>query len=94
MTWSAASGRGAIYSVTVVHRAPRSVPVPYVLAFVELVEGLRMLVAVVGEGALSAAIGDRVTADFQVAPGGDVVRPVFALERVGTEGGIADGSRD
>lgn len=50
LTWITASGRGHIYSYTVVHRAfgPFAEETPYVVAIVELEEGVRMLSRVVG----------------------------------------------
>lgn len=47
--WTAVSGRGSIYSYTVVHRAPLPVfEVPYAIAVVELNEGPLMLTNIVG----------------------------------------------
>ncbi|MCL6517008.1 Zn-ribbon domain-containing OB-fold protein [Alicyclobacillus sp.] len=47
--WVAASGRGSIYSYTVVHRAmgPFADEAPYIVAIVELEEGVRMMTRVV-----------------------------------------------
>lgn len=43
-----ASGRGVVHSFTVIHRAPRpDVAVPYVVAIIELEEGVRLLSHVV-----------------------------------------------
>ncbi|MCL6599829.1 MAG: Zn-ribbon domain-containing OB-fold protein [Alicyclobacillus macrosporangiidus] len=48
--WVRASGRGRIYSYTVVHRAqgPFVQDAPYVVAIVELEEGVRMMSRIVG----------------------------------------------
>ena len=44
LEWVASSGRGSVYSYTVVHRPPRpAFAVPYVVAIVELEEGWHML---------------------------------------------------
>ena len=44
LEWVASSGRGTVYSFTVVHRPPRpAFEVPYVVAIVELEEGWHML---------------------------------------------------
>lgn len=44
LSWIECSGRGKIYSYTVVHRAPRpQFEVPYVVAIIELEEGWHML---------------------------------------------------
>lgn len=49
LTWMPVSGRGRIYSFTVVHRAPLAAfGTPYVLATVELDEGPLMLTQIVG----------------------------------------------
>jgi uncharacterized OB-fold protein len=51
VSWTQATGRGEIYSYTVVHRAfgPFADQVPYVVAIVELEEGVRMMTRIVGE---------------------------------------------
>ena len=45
LKWVTVSGRGTVYSFTVVHRAPAEfqAEAPYVVALVELEEGVRML---------------------------------------------------
>ena len=46
LEWIEASGRGKVYSYTVVHRAPTASfgeDVPYVVALIELEEGVRMM---------------------------------------------------
>jgi len=46
LTWVPSSGRGIVYSFTVVHRAPDpsfKEDVPYVIAIVELAEGVRLM---------------------------------------------------
>jgi uncharacterized OB-fold protein len=49
MSWARSSGRGALYSWTVVWRPPRpSFTVPYAPAIVTLDEGFRMMSSVVG----------------------------------------------
>ena len=53
------SGRGAIYSYTINHRgegAYQGVP-PYVLAYVELDEGLRMMTNIVEADGADLAVG-------------------------------------
>jgi hypothetical protein len=48
LDWTASSGRGVVYSYSVVHRPPRpAFAVPYVVAIVELEEGWHMLTNVV-----------------------------------------------
>ncbi|HEV7801491.1 MAG TPA: OB-fold domain-containing protein, partial [Burkholderiales bacterium] len=46
LEWQSASGRGEVYSYTVVHRAPSpafAAEVPYVVAIVELEEGPHLM---------------------------------------------------
>jgi uncharacterized OB-fold protein len=60
--------KGAIHSFTVVHRAAnRSFDgdVPYVIALVDLDEGFRMMMNVVGEDRLSTAIGRTIRVVFE-----------------------------
>ncbi len=48
--WRKASGRGSVYSFTVIHRAPFPAfrdKVPYVLALIELNEGVRMMTNII-----------------------------------------------
>jgi uncharacterized protein len=66
--WIDTSGRGTIYSFSVIHRGPTpefAGVVPYVLALVELEEGPRMMTHIVGEPADKIAIGDRVVVEFE-----------------------------
>lgn len=51
VTWVEASGQGRIHSYTVVHRAapPFKEETPYVVAIIELNEGVRMASRVIGE---------------------------------------------
>jgi len=76
--WERASGRARVSHFTVVHQAP--VPAfqaesPYVLAMVELDEGVRMMTNVVGCDPDSVAIGMKVSVRFEAR--GDVRIPVF-----------------
>jgi uncharacterized protein len=67
--WINASGRGTIYSFSIIHRGPTpefAGIVPYILALVELEEGPRMMTHVIAESEGEIAIGDRVEVDFQV----------------------------
>jgi uncharacterized OB-fold protein len=62
VSWSDASGRGTIYSFTVVRQAfgEWKGSVPYVIAYVELLEGPRVLTNVVECDPETIAIGDEV----------------------------------
>ena len=64
--WAASSGKGTIYSVTRVHKAPvPDFPVPYALAIVALDEGWSMLSNVVNAPLQDVCIGMRVKVVFQ-----------------------------
>jgi hypothetical protein len=69
--WMPASGHGTVYSFTVVARGVGvwADYTPYVVAYVELDEGPRVLTNIVGPGADTIRIGCRVTARFD--PAGD-----------------------
>jgi uncharacterized OB-fold protein len=65
--WVDASGRGTVYSFTVVHRGgqgPYRDAMPYVLAYVELDEGPRLLTNLVDCDVESLRIGEPVRAVF------------------------------
>ncbi|MBI1966095.1 MAG: Zn-ribbon domain-containing OB-fold protein [Betaproteobacteria bacterium] len=77
--WVAASGRGEVYSFTVVHRAPSpafAAAVPYVVAIVALEEGPHLMTNIIGCAPDAVRIGMRVRVTFR-ATGGDVTLPVF-----------------
>lgn len=68
LEWIDARGTGVVHSFTVIRRA--SAPafasrVPYVVALIDLDEGPRMMANVLGDDALSVAIGDRVALSFE-----------------------------
>ena len=71
-TWAPVSGRGSVYTYTVVHRAPTpayQADAPYVLAYVELAEGPRMPARLVDVTPDEVAVGMPVTVVFDdVAP--------------------------
>ena len=71
--WVAANGAGTIYSYTITRKAG---PVPYVLAYVTLDEGVTMLTNIVDADMESLRIGQRVSVTFRPAEGGGAV-PVF-----------------
>ena len=63
LAWRAASGRGTVFAVTAVHRAPTPAlraRVPYVVVLVDMAEGFRMM----AHGEAGLRIGDAVCADF------------------------------
>lgn len=61
--WLVAQGSGTVYAVTTVERAPSDefrVLAPYVIALIDLDEGVRMM----AHGAAGLAIGDKVKVEF------------------------------
>lgn len=67
LDWFDASGRGTIYSYTVVRRGatgPYSGATPYVVAYVELEEGPRVMTNIVHCDVDSVGVGDAVRAVF------------------------------
>jgi uncharacterized OB-fold protein len=70
--WAPVSGRGRIHSYTVAHRAFHPAwkeHVPYVLATVELDEGVRMMCDLLDVDPETVAIDQRVEVHFQEMPG-------------------------
>lgn len=75
-SYEASSGRGVVYSATIVHRAPYpGFEVPYELAMIDLEEGWTMLGNIVGTDGRATPIGAPVAVDWLEA--GEVVLPVF-----------------
>lgn len=64
--WFPASGKATVYSFTEVHRGEGSFAAvtPYVLAYVELAEGPRILTNIVGRTGVELRIGQRVMVTF------------------------------
>ena len=63
-----ASGRGQVYACSTMPTPANPTMAgrePYVVALVDLPEGVRLMADVVGEGALDAAIGDAVTVAWE-----------------------------
>lgn len=72
--WVEASGRGEIYSYSVMRKAGD----PYVLAYVTLAEGPTMLTNIIGSAPEALAIGLPVRLDLQAAGGQKV--PLFQVD--------------
>lgn len=73
MQWRRSSGAGTVYSHTTVHRAPTpafKADVPYVIALVDLDEGFRMMVNILGCDPADVQIGRRMRILFRAADGG------------------------
>ncbi len=82
--WIQASGRGTIYSYTVVHRSPSAFKedVPYVVALIDLAEGVRMMSNVVECAPADVRIGAAVEVVFDdVTP--EITLPKFRLAASG-----------
>jgi uncharacterized OB-fold protein len=76
--WEPASGRATVTHFSVVHQAPSAAfqaGAPYVLALVDLVEGVRLMTNIVGCDPAEVHVGMAVAAIFEQR--GDVYLPVF-----------------
>lgn len=83
LLWFTASGRGAVYSFTVVRRTagPYAAVTPYVVAYVELAEGPRVLTNVVDCGPEMMHIDQPVECVFDAGDDGRALlrfRPVIS----------------
>jgi len=68
LEWTPSRGEGAVYSFTVMHRAPMPVfakRVPYVVALIDLDDGPRMMANIIGDDALETQVGDRVLVCYE-----------------------------
>lgn len=78
LDWINASGRGVVYSFSVVHQAPFPAyrgDVPYVLAVIELAEGPRMMANVLHCDPATVCVGMPVEVTFEVR--GEMKIPQF-----------------
>jgi uncharacterized OB-fold protein len=73
LEWRDASGRGVVYACTVEHKAEP----PYVVALVELDEGVRLMTNVVDAPPDAVAVGDRVQVTWEELSDGRRL-PLFA----------------
>jgi uncharacterized OB-fold protein len=80
ISWITASGKGTIYSYTVAHQAfgAYADEVPFVIAIVELEEGVRMMTRIVGTPHDQVTIGAAVHVTFTTS-GEGVTLPYFQL---------------
>lgn len=82
LDWRQASGGGTIYSFTVVHRAPLEAfkaDVPYVIAIVELEEGVRAMMNLLGTDPATVGIGMPVEISFEATAEGQPPLPQARL---------------
>jgi uncharacterized OB-fold protein len=78
LEWRESQGRGVVYACTVEHKAQiRALEAPYVVALVELDEGVRLLSNVVGCPPDGVAVGDRVSVTWEPLSDGRRL-PLFA----------------
>jgi len=71
LEWRESQGRGVVYAYTVEHKAQtRALEAPYVVALVELDEGVRLLSNVVGRRPERVAVGDRVRVTWETLSDG------------------------
>jgi uncharacterized protein len=80
LEWIVASGRGTIYTYTVAHQAfgPFAADVPYVVALVELEEGVRMISRVIDAPRERVTVGAPVMVTFSEI-GEGLTLPYFRL---------------
>jgi uncharacterized OB-fold protein len=78
LTWIVASGKGTIYSYTVVHQAfgPFAADTPFVVAIVELEEGVRMMTRIIDATHEQIVVGTPVKVTFE-SVGEDLTLPYF-----------------
>ena len=82
LAWQAVSGKGEVYSYTVVHRAPSqgfAEQVPYVVAVVALAEGPHLMTRLIQVQAEAVYIGLRVQVEFEKQDD-ETTLPVFRPE--------------
>ena len=83
LVWKPASGRGKVYSFTVVHRPPTEAfkaDVPYIVALIDLDEGFRMMMNVRNTDPARVAIGQPVRVIFEQAAENIVLPQVELLK--------------
>ncbi|HLZ62192.1 MAG TPA: Zn-ribbon domain-containing OB-fold protein [Ktedonosporobacter sp.] len=80
LAWIVASGKGTIYSYTVAHQGfgPFAADVPFIVAIVELEEGVRMMSRIVDAPRERVAVGVAVSVTFETV-GEDLTLPYFRL---------------
>jgi uncharacterized OB-fold protein len=80
LTWVRATGRGTIYSYTVVHRAfgPFAAEAPFIIAIVELEEGVRLMSRLINSPRERVCIGSAVQVSFERLSGRPPL-PLFQL---------------
>ncbi len=78
--WALASGRGTVYSYTVVHHQTHpAFPVPYTIALVEMEEGPRIIARMRSSEGTPISIGAAVSIEWEDGP--HQALPVFVTDR-------------
>ena len=83
MGWMEVSGKGTIYTFTINHRPANEYmkdKTPYVVAAIDLDEGVRMIANIVDSNIGDVKCGARVRVTFEQASE-DITLPQFALDR-------------
>jgi uncharacterized protein len=89
-TYQPSSGRGTVYSATVVHRAPYpGVTAPYQLAIIDLEEGWSMLATVDGDPRRPLAIGTPVQVGWRRGVDDKVIPVFMAVQNPIDQGEVA-----
>ncbi|MGO8948958.1 MAG: Zn-ribbon domain-containing OB-fold protein [Ktedonobacterales bacterium] len=80
LEWTVASGKGTIYTYTVAHQGsgPFAADVPFIVALVELEEGVRMMSRIVDAPRERVTIGAAVSVTFE-SMGEELTLPYFRL---------------
>ena len=66
LSWRQANGRGTVISYSWVERGPtKAFASPYMLALIELEDGVRLMLNIIGDNAKQARIGDAVDIIFE-----------------------------
>ncbi len=88
VTWTTLSGRGTVYARTILHTAmgPWGAAAPFVIAYVELAEGPRVLTNVVADDPGAVAVGTAVEAMFVPVDEPSDRSPATHLLRFGLRG--------
>jgi uncharacterized OB-fold protein len=81
LEWTVASGKGTIYTYTVAHQAlgPFAADVPFVVALIELEEGVRMMSRIIDAPREHVTIGAAVQVTFVGTGSEDLTLPYFRL---------------
>lgn len=75
--WVQASGRGTLFTYSVIHRGNGTTPTPYICGVIELEEGVLFTSTLHGVEEADVRIGMPVEVDFFKPSGADLVLPVF-----------------